>query len=76
MNKIYKFLLMFSLNSWILIKNITNIYILGRILEGISVGIYANNINIFIDSGVGLDLIYKFLIAIIFTSVGIILQRR
>ena len=53
-----------------------NEFIIGRIFEGISIGIYANNIDSFVDNGINKDLIYKFLIAIILTIVSSILNKR
>ena len=69
------FLLLLSI-LWDTLKKKINFFIVGRIFEGISIGIFANNINIYVDSGINVDLIYKFIIAIIFTIIGINLQRR
>ena len=44
--EIYKYLLLVSYLIWKRIRSKINDYMVGRILEGISIGIYANNINI------------------------------
>jgi len=60
---------------WNKTKDKVNFFIVGRIFEGISVGMYANNINIFVDNEISFDLTYKMLIAIIFTVTAIVFQR-
>lgn len=50
--------------------------VISRIFEGISIGIYANNVGTFIDSGANLDLLYKFSIAIILTIASIFLEKE
>jgi hypothetical protein len=71
-----KYILLLLSIFWDKLKKKVNFFIVGRILEGISIGMYANNINIFVDNGMDIDLIYKILVAIILTIVGINLQRR
>ena len=61
---------------WYKIIKVTNVTIIGRIFEGISIGLYVNIIDRLIEGNMSLDLIYKIFVAIIFTTIGVLLQKK
>jgi len=74
MKEVMVYYIVFAKYIWHNISKYFNKNILGRIIEGISIGLYANNIGNLIDNGISIDLIYKFIIAIILTIGGAFFQ--
>ena len=58
------------------IKRKADYIVIGRVFEGIAIGIYANTIGRFVDDGIGLNLTANLIIAIILTYAAISLQKK
>jgi len=74
MEEIILYYIAFAKYIWYKVTNYFDKNIIGKVIEGISIGLYANNIGELIDKGISIDLIYKFIIAIISTIGGALLQ--
>lgn len=76
MKYIIDYYLTFAMFIFYKYKKRIDIYATGRVFEGIAIGLYATIIDRFIDKGITLDLTIKFIIAIIFTYIGITLSKK
>lgn len=76
MKELIVYYVTFAKFIWYEISSKLNMTIVGRIFEGISIGLYANGIDKFIGNSMSYDLLYKLIIAIIFTAIGVTFQRE
>ncbi|AXX84577.1 MULTISPECIES: hypothetical protein [Aliarcobacter] len=76
MNFLIDYFLNLALFIFYKYKEKANLYVTSRMFEGIAIGTYAVIIDRLVDEGFTFDLTIRFLIAIIFTYVGIYLDKK